>query len=359
MKVLAVNSSPRTGGRSKTEIMLKRLVQGMAEAGADVEVVDLRQKTIKNCIGCYTCWTKTPGLCVHQDDMTKELFPKWLESDLVVYATPLYHFTLNARLKCFIERTLPVLEPFFLQKDARTRHPVRKRPPKAVFLSVAGFPEKEVFSQLSSWANFIWGTPGILVAEIYRPMAEALTVPVFKERAEDVLQATTQAGREIVESMKVSPETMARITQRLADDSSVFFTVGNLVWKTCIAEKITLREFEERGLMPRPDSIETFMLLTPMGFNRAASGDLKATLQFNFTGEVTGSCHFLIEKGTMKAVKGQAEKPTLTVDTPFGLWVDIMTGKADGQQMFMEQKYKASGDFSLLLRLRQLFSRGA
>ena len=77
MKVLALNSSPRGEGQSQTEFLLTHLVQGMQEAGAEVEVVALRKKTIKNCIGCFTCWTKTPGICIHQDDMTKELFPKW------------------------------------------------------------------------------------------------------------------------------------------------------------------------------------------------------------------------------------------------------------------------------------------
>ena len=45
MKILALNSSPRSGGQSKTELMLKSLVEGMREAGAEVEVVDLREKT--------------------------------------------------------------------------------------------------------------------------------------------------------------------------------------------------------------------------------------------------------------------------------------------------------------------------
>ena len=61
MKILALNSSPRSEGQSKTEIMLKSLVKGMREAGAEVEVVDLRKKTIKNCVGCFSCWTKSPG----------------------------------------------------------------------------------------------------------------------------------------------------------------------------------------------------------------------------------------------------------------------------------------------------------
>ena len=89
--------------------MLNCLVEGMRDAGAEVEIVHLREKTVNNCMGCCTCWTKTPGKCIHKDDMTKELFPKWLASDLAVYATPLYHYTVNAEMKAFIERTLPVL----------------------------------------------------------------------------------------------------------------------------------------------------------------------------------------------------------------------------------------------------------
>ncbi len=84
MKVLALNSSPRKEGQSKTELMLKHLVNGMQEAGAAVETVHLRNKTIRNCAGCFTCWTKTPGICIHKDDMTKELFPRWLKADLVI-----------------------------------------------------------------------------------------------------------------------------------------------------------------------------------------------------------------------------------------------------------------------------------
>lgn len=357
MKVLAVNSSPRGEGQSKTELMLTYLVKGMREAGADVEVVELRKKTVKNCIGCFTCWTKTPGVCIHKDDMTNELYPKWLESDLVVYATPLYHFTVNATMKAFIERTLPVLEPFFSEHEGMTYHPLRHKPPKAVFLSVAGFPEEAVFEQLSSWVNFIYGRSEALVAEIYRPCAEPMTAPVFKEKEKEILGATTQAGREIVKSMKISPETMARITQVIIEDKETFSKIGNLMWKTCIAEGITPKEFGEKGLTPRPDSIETFMLIMHIGFNPEAAGDTKAILQFNFSCEVQGSCHFKIENDEIKAIIGEAENPDLTIETPFEVWMDIMTGKADGQQMFMEQKYKARGDLSLLLNMNKLFGK--
>jgi len=76
MNVLALNSSARSGGESKTELLLTHLIDGMREAGADVDLVHLRKKKIKNCIGCFTCMTKTPGKCVLTDDMTEELFPQ-------------------------------------------------------------------------------------------------------------------------------------------------------------------------------------------------------------------------------------------------------------------------------------------
>lgn len=350
MKILSINSSPRTGGQSKTELMLNHLVKGMQEAGAEVEVVNLREKKIKNCIGCFTCWTKTPGKCIHKDDMTKELFSKWLKSDIVVYATPLYHYTVNAEMKRFIERTLPVAEPFFEQRDNRTTHPLRQTLPDAVVLSVAGFPEMSVFDQLSSYVHFLFGRHNRLLAEIYRPAAENLSR--IKGKTKEVFEATNLAGRELVESRRVSNETLNRIQQPIIDFHT-FAQIGNLYWKTCIAEGVTPKEFGERNMVPRHDTLENFMILFPFGLNSEAVGARKVILQFNFSDDVTDSCWFMIQKGNISAGGGSKEDPDITVETPFELWMDIMTGKADGQQMFMDQKYKVDGDLSLMIKLFQ------
>jgi len=112
-----------------------------------------------------------------------ELFPKWLNSDIVIYATPLYHYTLNATLKAFIERTLPLLEPFFRQFEGKTYHPMRSKHPKVVFLSVAGFPDPEIFDPLSAWVRYIFGKNKNLIAEIYRPMAEAMGLAISQNKA--------------------------------------------------------------------------------------------------------------------------------------------------------------------------------
>jgi len=359
MKILALNSSPRGNGQSKTEMMLNALAAGMREAGAEVECVDIRTKKVKHCAGCFTCWTKTPGTCIHKDDMSRELFPKFLESDLVVYASPLYHFTVNAEMKALIERTLPILEPFFRQHNGQTHHPLRNKHPKVVMLSVAGFPDEAVFDQLSSWVNFIYGgrhpEGRTLAAEIYRPMAESLTVPYFKEKTADILDATQQAGREIVTSGKISPNTLARVSQPMTENPAEFLENINLMWKTCIAEGIAPREFREKGFMPRPDSIASYIALMKLGFNPDSSGGLKATIQFNFSGENQGSCFLSIADGSINGLQGKFNQPDLTVNTPFEVWMDILTGKADGQQMFLDQKYSVEGDLDLLMQMDQLF----
>jgi putative sterol carrier protein len=52
-----------------------------------------------------------------------------------------------------------------------------------------------------------------------------------------------------------------------------------------------------------------------------------------------------------------AEQPHITIKTPFSIWMDIMDGKADGQKMFMEQKYRVLGDISILMKMNQLFQK--
>ena len=81
---ISLNSSLRGDGQSRTELLLTHLVKGMREAGAEVETVNLREKKIQYCLGCFTCLTKTPGQCALKDDMSEELYLKWLESDLCI-----------------------------------------------------------------------------------------------------------------------------------------------------------------------------------------------------------------------------------------------------------------------------------
>ena len=66
MTILAINSSPHVGGQSETKLMLNHLAKGMRDADAEVDIVNLREKNIKNCIGCFTCRIK-PTLISYGD----------------------------------------------------------------------------------------------------------------------------------------------------------------------------------------------------------------------------------------------------------------------------------------------------
>ena len=354
MKVLALNSSFRTGDVSKTELMLDHLVKGMSEAGADVEIINLRKTRMKICTGCFTCWTKTPGVCMHRDQMSKEILPKYLECDLAVLATPLFHFTVNAQMKIFIERTLPSALPFFVERDGVTTHPPRVKTPPVVVISVAGFPEESVFDLIKSYVQFIYRDT--LVAEIYRTASEMIRPNPTEKSLKDIFDATVQGGRELVETMKISPETLERIKRPISDFEKMS-GLGNLAWQTCIDEGVTMGEFQKRGMTPRPNSIDTFITVMKVGFNAEKAADASMTMQYNFTGQVEGSCHLIIENGKMVADAGPVDNPDLIVNSPFEVWMDILTRKADGAEMMMAGKYTAEGQTDLLLNMNRFFGR--
>lgn len=352
MKVLAVNSSPRTGGQSKTEMILDLLTTGMKEEGADVEIINIHKKKINYCIGCFTCWTKTPGRCVHQDDMSHELFPKYMASDLCILATPLYHYTVNANLKAFIERTLPMAQPFFELKHGITRHPLRQAPPRVAVLSVAGFPEHSVFDQLSAYMKFLFGKT--LVAEIYIPAAETLSLKPNAPLIRSVLDAVTQGGRELVKH-KALTENTARAIHTPTIDAKIMSLLGNIFWQTCIDEGITPREFEKLRLMPRPNSLESFLAVMKTGFNPEKADGIKAGFQFVFSGTKEGTCHLIIDAKQIQCNPGPLQNPDVTIISPFEVWMDILTRKAEGAQLFMEGKYRVEGDLNLLMKMGELF----
>jgi putative sterol carrier protein len=284
------------------------------------------------------------------DDMTHELLPRLLASDLVVYATPLYYNTMNAAMSIFRERMLPLSLPFMEKRDGKRTFLLRHKLPPVLWLSVCALPEISEFDALS---NFLDSTrhPDIpIVAEIYRTSSEALRHPVFKKTLSDILEATIQAGGELVRSMKISPDTMARIRQPLMDPE-ILAIIGNLACKTCIGENVTLKEFFEKGMTPRPDSLEAFMAYSVLGFNAEAAGGKKVILQFRFSGEVEASCYFTFERGNIESTAGTSHTYDIAIETPFELWMDIMTGKAEGREMFMQGKYQVEGDLSLMLEL--------
>ena len=345
-KILTVNSSPRTGAGSATELVLNHLVEGMQAAGADVFSVNLREKNIRPCQGCLTCWTKTPGRCILTDDM-RDLLPRLPASNLLVYATPLYFNTMNAAMSIFRERLLPLSLPFTQKRGGKRAFSPRHKIPPAAWLSVCALSELSEFDALSGYIHNTHHPDTPVVAEIYRTSSEILRHPAFEKTLNDILKATVLAGEELVRFMKISPDTMARIRQPLAAPE-ILSVMGNLVFKSCMAEKVTLKEFMEKGMTPRPDSIEAFMAYAVIRFDTAAAAGRKLVLQFRFSGEIEDACYFTFDGDRTKAAAGTSDQYDILIETPFEIWMDIMTGKADGREMYLDGKYRVEGDLSLM-----------
>jgi len=102
-KVLILSASPRRSGNS--DLLCDQFMLGAEEAGNQVEKIFLRDKKINYCMACSTC-QENGGIC-HQDDDMAEVLDKMIASDVIVLATPVYFYSMNAQLKTLIDRTYP------------------------------------------------------------------------------------------------------------------------------------------------------------------------------------------------------------------------------------------------------------
>jgi multimeric flavodoxin WrbA len=98
--VLILKGSPRREGNSA--ILAEQVAAGAKEAGGQVETVYLHELDIQPCDACDTCQAGDID-CVIEDDM-QALYPKVRAADAVVYASPIYWFSVSAQLKLFIDR---------------------------------------------------------------------------------------------------------------------------------------------------------------------------------------------------------------------------------------------------------------
>jgi len=352
LKILAVQGSPRPK-LSNTEILLKEFLRGAQSQGAETETIYLKDKDIHSCVGCYTCWAKTPGVCTFNDDMP-ELLEKVKGCDIIVYATPLYNYNMTSRLKAFQERLLPLLDPHLIRTGETYRHPQRyevKR--KMVLISTCGFPEISHFDGLRHIFGLIEQSGQVpLVGEIMMPAAELLKQGGLKERTQDILQSAYRAGVEVVRDGRVSKETENQIQKPIIAPDEMA-EMANLWWDSHL-QGIAQGKPQEGGIE------DMRLLLRGMAatFNTQVAGNLRGTIQFEVTGKQPGNWFFTIENGRCAYHEGKVDSPTLTIKTPPEVWLAIANKELDGQQAFMEGKYSAAGDMGLLMRMKSLFGSG-
>lgn len=101
-KVLILSGSPRKGGNS--DLLCEEFARGARESSNEVEKIRVAAKKIAPCIACYSC-REHGGQCIHRDDMA-EVLQKMIDADVIVLASPVYFYSIDAQLKAVIDRTV-------------------------------------------------------------------------------------------------------------------------------------------------------------------------------------------------------------------------------------------------------------
>jgi multimeric flavodoxin WrbA len=215
MKVLAINASPH-GENGFTDRILQPLLVGMRQAGAETEIIYLATKKIHHCIGCFSCWLKTPGKCMFNDDMDL-LLKKMIDSDLIIYGTPLYFFTMTGLLKDFFDRTLPLALPFMEKTQSGiTTHPCRYpgKQKKYLLVSTCGFPEITHFDALIATMKKITAAgENEYLGEILRPSAGIMNTAAVQPIIKEYFALLKEAGKQLIEKNKIDPDTHKKLQQ--------------------------------------------------------------------------------------------------------------------------------------------------
>ena len=100
-KVLILSGSPRKGGNS--DLLCDEFMRGAVESGHIVEKIRVQEKKVACCTACYAC--QKNGICAIKDDMA-EIMQKMIECDVMVLASPVYFYSIDAQLKAVIDRSV-------------------------------------------------------------------------------------------------------------------------------------------------------------------------------------------------------------------------------------------------------------
>lgn len=210
MKVLVLNASPK-GNNSGTMKITESFLEGHKKLHeCEVNTIDIYSLDIKPCRGCFECWHKTPGICAIRDDMA-ECLEILIEADLIIWSFPLYHFSMPAKGKMFLERTLPTILPELVKTPSGCVHPSRyDKEQKVVLISSCGFynTEHNYEGLLKQFELLYQDYTAILCAE-----GPLLNVPEVSYFSEQYLESAKKAGEEYAKEGKLSDETKKSLAE--------------------------------------------------------------------------------------------------------------------------------------------------
>ena len=362
MRILVLNGSPRPE-KSNTIKLTKAFLEGLSYKPErnihNIETVNIADKHIEPCQGCYCCWEKTPGKCVINDD-TQELLLKYREAELVVWSFPLYCFGMPSKTKTFIDRLLPLFLPVIRESaDGKPGHPSRYdlSEQKHVLISTCGFytAEKNYDALIKQFDILFAGKS----EKILCPQGELFRIPALQARTDEYLEIVKQAGEEYFTGGVITEKTTKQLTIPLYPKET-FLEMANTSWK--IAE--TNSESENLAQVNQPQGKMQISpcerLLRQMAaiyepLSNAPKGEKHIEFFFTDLGE---TYQIWVKGNEAEFIKDKkAFVPfSVKIETPFDVWQNISIGKASGTEALFRHKYRVLGDFSLMTTLLFGFS---
>ena len=339
--ILLINGSPK-GKQSNTYKLATAFIEGLKVAESDVVVEEICVNTLdlNPCLGCFSCWNKTPGKCVFKDDMP-EIIEKLLWADITIWSFPLYYFSVPGKLKTLIDRQLPMVLPF-MEKDTKSgSHPTRYDMSKkrSVLISTCGFYTTEGnYDAIISMFDHLLGKDNY--EKIFCSQGELFRVPELSNRTNEYLEYVKVAGQEFIAG-KIEVSTKNKLNTLLFPKET-FEAMADASWGV------------ERETGEKLDESLIFTKQMASLYNKKAYSGKDIVLEMNYTD--INKCYQIILKEDGSEVITENFKPfTTKIDTPFTVWSDIASGKIRGEEALMKQMYKVNGDFNLMIHWDHYF----
>ena len=209
MKILVLNGSPKRD-RSDTMHITRAFLEGMQEtATQDIHVIDVIDRHIEYCTGCFAC-KRNGGTCIHDDDM-RAILNEILESDLLLFSFPLYSYGMPAPLKALLDRTMPLSSMAMQKVGDRYEHVGQADFSRLRYLMICGcgFPNsKHNFEPAVAQFKQCFPCNHTIITIPESPMFNA---PEAKIVTEPRLELVRQAGKQFAETGEINAALLAEI----------------------------------------------------------------------------------------------------------------------------------------------------
>ena len=207
MKILVLNGSPKK--KSDTFRMTEAFLKGLNKKQEhEVNIINVIDKDIAPCRGCFSCWQNMDGHCVIDDDQNA-ILDLYRTSDIIIWSFPLYCYGMPSHIKALLDRTIPLVKmKMLVEEDGTVRHEALADFSKIHTLVICGcgFPDWDGnFDGLKLMCNQCFRGPDMVCV----PEAPMFNVPAAAVVADPKLARFTQAGEEYAETLTLSKETVA------------------------------------------------------------------------------------------------------------------------------------------------------